>query len=398
MRSRVASIVMRMVSSALLALALFVVLAPDVAARPLRIDEIANPRRHRQWITDAANLLGPDDERRMNARLAALDRDLGVELAVVTVDDVEGSPKDFATALLHHWRIGKSGTDSGVLVLLVRKRRRVEIDTGYGMEASLPDAWLGQMQVEQMVPRFRRNEYAGGLIAALDAIDARLRARPREDFRAFDTTPAPAPLAAVAPPESVSAGRAADASTTRVLTLGALGAGAVLPLGLLVRRRRRTCRACHRAMTRLAARERDDNLDEGQILEQKMGAVKHSVYRCPGCAKIAQFRRVRWFSGVRHCGRCQRRCVVTHETMLQAASTFQGGLIRTRSECNNCNNVYIEDKATPALPVVVSVNSDGSSSSFSDSGSGFSGGGGGDSGGGSFGGGDGGGGGAGSSW
>jgi uncharacterized protein len=395
MRTPVSSIVMP-VMVAVMGLAPALISATAIA-RPLRVDEIANPGGKRTWVTDGAKLLGPDDRRRIDARLTALDRDLGVQLAIVTVDDVVGNPKEFATALLHRWGVGKRGRDSGMLMLVVRKRRRIEIDSGYGMEASLPDGWLGQMQVDQMVPRFRRNEYAGGIIAGIDAIDTRLRA---EHDRPTPQASAPTPLGALDAPLPEPAVDAPEPSQpTMLLTLGALGAGAVLPLGLLVRRRRRTCRACHVAMRRLVGRDRDAHLDEGQLLEQRMGAVQHSVYRCPACATVKRFQWVRWFSGVTRCGRCQRRCRVSHETMLQAATTYQGGLVRTRSECNHCNDVRIDDQVTPALPVtVISVGSDGSSSSASFGDSGFGGGGGGDAGGGGFGGGDGGGGGAGSSW
>jgi uncharacterized protein len=367
-------------------------LAPVATASPhaLRVNEVANPRKHGGWVTDAARLLGPDDRRRMDARLAALERDLGVELAVVTVEDVAGSPKDFATALLHHFGIGKRGIDNGVLILVVQKRRRVEIDTGYGMEADLPDAWLGQMQVSELVPRFRRGDYAGGVIAALDAIDTRLR---KANATANATTTpalAPPPMAALEPARA----RPAPTPNYAPVALGMLAVGAAVPLGLLVRRRRRFCRTCHVQMRRLPRAERDAHLDAGLLLEERMGAVRHAIYQCPECAQLRRLTHVRLFSGVDKCGRCQRHCRVSRETLLQAATTFQGGLMRETSTCNNCNDVSIHDRVIPALPVTV-ISADSGGSSHDSGSSGFSGGG--DSGG-SFGGGDGGGGGAGSSW
>ncbi|MBX7057890.1 MAG: TPM domain-containing protein [Leptospirales bacterium] len=39
-------------------------------------------------------------------------------------------------------RIGKRGKDNGLLVLPILDQRRVEIETGYGMEGDVPDvAW-----------------------------------------------------------------------------------------------------------------------------------------------------------------------------------------------------------------------------------------------------------------
>lgn len=365
-----------------LVVATFLALVPSparaAAATPI------NPRLRGGWVTDAANLLTPEAERRIDARLGALARELGIEVAVVTMNDVPGVPKDYATGLFKRWGIGQRGADNGLLVLVVRQRRRVEIETGYGLEASLPDAWLGQMQLELMVPRFRRQDFGGGIEAALAAIDDRLRTA------AAAAAAVPPAAAALVPtgPQVTTPRVASGASPLQVapLALSGLAAGAVLPIVLLVRRRRRTCRACRVQMRRLAGAEADVRLDYRQRLEQQMGSVRHSVYQCEHCQDVRHLQRVRWFSGVALCHRCQCRALQTDKDTIQMATVFSGGLVRVRSHCAHCHHEAVHHVHTPALPVPAGPqnsgsSSDGGSSSFGggDSGSSF---GGGDSGGG----------------
>jgi uncharacterized protein len=354
------------------------------------VPEVPNPRAHGGWVTDAARLLGAGGQGRLDRRLSALERDLGVEIAVVTVPDVDGTPAEFATALFRHWGIGKRGLDNGLLVLVVQRRRRIEMRTGYGLEQVLPDSWLAHMQAAEMVPRFRARDFAGGIEAGLTAIDERLRAHPEPAPPL--PPPEPAPIAATgwtAPPPP-----APPATEDRTflgidipiaLTLFALGSGGVL-VWRWGHRRRRTCRACGARMQRLLSDAENWHLDHGDQVERQLRSVRHEVWRCGRCARVRHLRSVRWFSGVSSCGRCRRRTAVVNRTTMRYAAVGIGGLIRHESRCHSCGESDVRYEDTAPLPVVATT--DGSSSFSSSS----------DGGGSSFGGGDTGGGGAGSDY
>ena len=93
---------------------------------------------------------------------------------MVTVRDTasEASPKDFATALFNHWGIGKAEADNGVLWLHSVGDRRVEIETGYGVEGILPDARVGRIIDDVVIPDFRRDDFDGGTLAGVEALIA----------------------------------------------------------------------------------------------------------------------------------------------------------------------------------------------------------------------------------
>ena len=93
------------------------------------VADVPNPQAdHRGWVSDEADLLPPAQEAEVEARLQAIHEELGAEIALVTLDDVEGTPKAFATELFNTWKIGDEHANNGLLVLMVVKQRRLEID------------------------------------------------------------------------------------------------------------------------------------------------------------------------------------------------------------------------------------------------------------------------------
>ena len=205
---------------------------------------------------------------RLNTTLHALEDDLQVEVAVVTVDDVAGSPREFAMNLGNHWGLGDAQTNNGLVVLLVVGKRRLEMQTGYGLEKALDEGWLTQMQEAHMVPAFKRGDFGAGLVAGIGQVDRRLRRDPdatREGARApasgLDQDPASSSPRWPAVPLEVA-----------VLGVGgATGGGLLLSvLGLRHRRRQRTCPMCGVYMPMLDEVSDDAHLSEGQRTEEEI--------------------------------------------------------------------------------------------------------------------------------
>lgn len=68
----------------------------------LSITEVPNPRQQNRWVTDMVDAIPADAEARIEARLSALHTETDVEMAVVTVQDVPGTPKSFVTELFNY--------------------------------------------------------------------------------------------------------------------------------------------------------------------------------------------------------------------------------------------------------------------------------------------------------
>jgi uncharacterized protein len=125
-------------------------------------------------VTDKAEILKPETETQLNQTIDQLEAKNGAEMAVVTVQETApaASPKEFATKLFNYWGIGKKGKDNGVLFLISVKDRRVEIETGYGVEGILPDAKVGNIIETQITPRFKQRDFDGGTVAGTRALVA----------------------------------------------------------------------------------------------------------------------------------------------------------------------------------------------------------------------------------
>jgi uncharacterized protein len=156
----------------LLGLSCLTVCAISIPGLTLEVQDVSNPQEHGGWVTDMADILSDETEAQLNQIITELEATNGSEMAVVTVPETapSASPKAFATELFNHWGIGKAEQDNGVLFLISVDDRRVEIETGYGIEAILPDAQVGQIIDTQITPRFQQGDFDGGTLAGTQAI------------------------------------------------------------------------------------------------------------------------------------------------------------------------------------------------------------------------------------
>lgn len=144
-----------------------------LTASALSVQEIPNPRRvNSGWVTDMANILSNDTEVQLNQMIATLEAKNGSEMAIVTVPTTAPapSPKIFATSLFNTWGLGKKGLNNGVLFLISTGDRRVEIETGKGISAILPDPRVAKILQSQVVPQLQAGNFEAGILAGAIAL------------------------------------------------------------------------------------------------------------------------------------------------------------------------------------------------------------------------------------
>ncbi|MGQ0660982.1 TPM domain-containing protein [Sphingosinicella sp.] len=130
-------------------------------------------------VVDQANIIPDDREAAMTLQLEQLQRATSRQLVVATIADLEGYEiVDYGYRLGRHWGIGQSEANNGVILLVAPNQRRVRIEVGYGLEGILTDALSSRIINEQIVPRFRANDYAGGIEVGTAALVSQLAAPP----------------------------------------------------------------------------------------------------------------------------------------------------------------------------------------------------------------------------
>lgn len=146
-------------------------------------------------VNDFAGIISPEYKQKINDLIAEVEQKTSAEIAVVAQSSIAPySAADYAQMLFDHWKIGKSGKDNGVLILLAVKEREWRIHTGYGVEGILPDGVCGRIGREYMVPYFKEGKYAAGFyfgtaaVAQIIAKDAgvTLNGLPQENSQAVD--------------------------------------------------------------------------------------------------------------------------------------------------------------------------------------------------------------------
>ncbi len=122
-------------------------------------------------VVDEANILDAAARGALTQKLADLEARSSDQLVVVILRSLQGtSIEDFGYQLGRRWQIGQKGKNNGVLLIVAPAERKVRIEVGYGLEGTLTDA-IGKFIVENaIVPRFRANDFPGGIARGVDDI------------------------------------------------------------------------------------------------------------------------------------------------------------------------------------------------------------------------------------
>jgi uncharacterized protein len=127
-------------------------------------------------VNDFAAILTNTEVAQLENELVQFNNATSTQIVIVTVPDLDGNdPADFAFNLGEKWGIGQKGKDNGIVVLVKPKvgnsRGQVFIATGYGLEGVLPDAVINSTVIDyEMIPRFKENDYFGGISAGVNVI------------------------------------------------------------------------------------------------------------------------------------------------------------------------------------------------------------------------------------
>lgn len=126
-------------------------------------------------VNDYAGVFTSSQWQSMEQALEAFADTTSNRIVVVTVNDLGGmEPAMAAYEIGEKWGVGSSKFDNGVVVLVKPKTAsssgQVYIAVGYGLEGAIPDAIAKRIVENEMIPRFKENDYAGGVAAALNVL------------------------------------------------------------------------------------------------------------------------------------------------------------------------------------------------------------------------------------
>jgi uncharacterized protein len=122
------------------------------------------------YVTDLAGVIDPAIKAKLETLCAEVQQKTGAQIAVVTVNSLDGQSKeDYSADLYKQLGVGSKQDNKGVLLLVAPKERQYRIEVGYGLEPVINDARAGDIGRE-MIPALRQQNYSGAIFLATTRI------------------------------------------------------------------------------------------------------------------------------------------------------------------------------------------------------------------------------------
>lgn len=134
-------------------------------------------------VTDLTATLTTEQRAGLERTLEAFEARKGSQVAVLIVPSTAPETiEQYALRVAEKWKLGRKNVDDGALLVIARDDRALRIEVGYGLEGALTDAASKRIISEIIAPRFRQEDYFGGIAAGVDRI-----------LRVIDGEPLPEP-------------------------------------------------------------------------------------------------------------------------------------------------------------------------------------------------------------
>jgi uncharacterized protein len=135
------------------------------------------PPKPDRYFNDYAGVVSPGAAQRFNEQLAQFERETSNQIVVAVWRTMpsQSSIEDFTQRTFQAWQVGQKGRNNGAVFFVFVDDHRMRIQPGYGLEGALPDITCNEIIRDAVAPRFRANDFEGGLAAGIDLIFKAIR-------------------------------------------------------------------------------------------------------------------------------------------------------------------------------------------------------------------------------
>jgi uncharacterized protein len=120
-------------------------------------------------VVDQTGTLAAGDIASLTQQLKDLETRKGSQIAVLIVPTTDGEAiEQFSLRVAEAWKIGRKKIDDGALLVIAKNDRRLRIEVGYGLEGALTDATTKRIIDEDITPKFKTGDFAGGVSAGVE--------------------------------------------------------------------------------------------------------------------------------------------------------------------------------------------------------------------------------------
>ncbi len=123
------------------------------------------------YVSNPDSILSANTVDSLNAKMKILDRDLGIETAVVVVNHLkDDDPFRFSQDLFAKYGIGKD--DRGLVIVMAYGDHSINMSTGSSLEADLTDAECKRLQTRYLIPYVKEEQPDSGMLLLADGLIA----------------------------------------------------------------------------------------------------------------------------------------------------------------------------------------------------------------------------------
>src|SRR5437016_7197391 len=135
------------------------------------------PPKPAGYFNDYAGVVSKEAALRFNEQLAQFERETSNQVVVAVFRKMESdsSIEDYTQRVAQSWGVGEKDRRNGAVLFVFIDDRKMYIQVGYGLEGALPDVTAFDITERHIKPRFRANDYAGGLAEGIDLICKAIR-------------------------------------------------------------------------------------------------------------------------------------------------------------------------------------------------------------------------------
>jgi uncharacterized protein len=120
-------------------------------------------------VVDQTGTLSASDIAALTQTLKDLGTRKGSQVAVLIVPTTDGEAiEQFSLRVAEAWKIGRKKVDDGALLVIAKNDRRLRIEVGYGLEGALTDVTTKRIIDEDITPKFKTGDFAGGVSAGIN--------------------------------------------------------------------------------------------------------------------------------------------------------------------------------------------------------------------------------------
>lgn len=123
-------------------------------------------------VHDEAHVLSASTIDELELMLEKHEDSTSNQIAILIIPSLEGDNlEEYSLRVAHdEWKLGTSGNDNGILLLVSVNEHKMRIEVGQGLEGVVPDAISSRIIRNEMAPFFRENNYDAGVKAGILSI------------------------------------------------------------------------------------------------------------------------------------------------------------------------------------------------------------------------------------